>query len=53
MANGKIRIAVAAWLSDVTAAEAMYGHISTYRDIGAWDTSGVTLVIGRCIASGT
>merc|ERR1719197_2471538 len=36
MANGKIRIAVAAWLSDATAAEATYGHIST------WDTSGVT-----------
>merc|ERR1719197_1382027 len=36
MANGKIRIAVAAWLSDASAAEATYGHIST------WDTSGVT-----------
>ena len=36
MANGKLRIAVAAWLSDATAAEATYGHIST------WDTSGVT-----------
>merc|ERR1719174_2913013 len=36
MANGKIRIAVAAWLSDATAAEATYGHIST------WETSGVT-----------
>ena len=36
MANGKIRIAVAAWVSDATAAEATYGHIST------WDTSGVT-----------
>ena len=27
MANGKIRIAVARWLSDATAAEATYGHI--------------------------
>ena len=36
MANGKIRIAVAAWLSDATAAEATYGHIST------WETGGVT-----------
>merc|ERR1719163_2632248 len=36
MANGKIRIAVAAWLSDATAAEDTYGHISTF------DTSGVT-----------
>merc|ERR1712138_253405 len=36
MATGKIRIAVAAWLSDATAAEATYGHIST------WETSGVT-----------
>ena len=31
-----IRTAVAAWLSDASAAEATYGHIST------WDTSGVT-----------
>ena len=31
-----IRTAVAAWLSDSTAAEAAYGHIST------WDTSAVT-----------
>ena len=31
-----IRTAVAAWLSDAAAAEATYGHIST------WDTSGVT-----------
>ena len=36
MANGKIRIAVARWLSDATAAEATYGHIST------WETSEVT-----------
>ena len=34
MANGKIRVAVAAWLSDATAAEATYGHIST------WETGG-------------
>jgi surface protein len=31
-----IRTAVTAWLADATAAEATYGHIST------WDTSGVT-----------
>ena len=31
-----IRTAVEAWLSDSAAAEAAYGHIST------WDTSGVT-----------
>merc|ERR1719353_2339929 len=36
MANGNIRIAVARWLSDATAAEATYGHIST------WETGGVT-----------
>jgi hypothetical protein len=36
MVNWKIRWAVAAWISDATAAEAIYGHIST------WDTSGVT-----------
>ena len=36
MVNGKIRVAVAAWVSDATSAEATYGHIST------WDTSGVT-----------
>jgi hypothetical protein len=34
--NDSIRPAVAAWISDSTAAEAAYGHIST------WDTSGVT-----------
>ena len=32
----RIRTAVDAWLSDSAAAEATYGHIST------WDTSGVT-----------
>ncbi len=31
-----IGVAVAAWLSDATAAEATYGHIST------WETGGVT-----------
>ena len=36
MANGKLRIAFAAWLADATAAESTYGHIST------WETSGVT-----------
>ena len=36
MDNGKIRTARDAWLSDPTAAEATYGHIST------WETSGVT-----------
>ena len=36
MDNGKIRTARDAWLSDATAAEATYGHIST------WETSGVT-----------
>ena len=34
--NGNIRTAVAAWLSDSAAAEAAYGHIST------WETGGVT-----------
>ena len=34
--NDSIRTAVALWLSDSAAAEAAYGHIST------WDTSGVT-----------
>ena len=36
MDDSSIRDAVAAWLADATAAEATYGHIST------WDTSGVT-----------
>jgi len=36
MDDSSIRDAVAAWLSDETAAEATYGHIST------WETSGVT-----------
>merc|ERR1719163_2693342 len=36
MVNWKIRWAVAAWVSDATAAEATYGHTST------WETSGVT-----------
>jgi len=36
MVNWKIKQAVAAWLSDATAAEATYGHIST------WETGGVT-----------
>ena len=36
MDDTSIRTAVAAWLSDAAAAEATYGHIST------WDTSGVT-----------
>ena len=35
MTDSTIRTAVAEWLSDSTAAEATYGHIST------WDTSGV------------
>ena len=34
--DSSIRTAVAAWLANPTAAEATYGHIST------WDTSGVT-----------
>ena len=36
MTDSSIRTAVAAWLSNATAAEAAYGHIST------WETSGVT-----------
>ena len=36
MTDSTIRTAVAAWLADATAAEAKYGHIST------WETSGVT-----------
>merc|ERR1712091_303828 len=36
MVNWKIRWAVTKWFSDASAAEATYGHIST------WDTSGVT-----------
>ena len=34
MTDSNIRTAVAAWLSDATAAEATYGHIST------WETGG-------------
>ncbi|CAH0375486.1 unnamed protein product [Pelagomonas calceolata] len=36
MTDGNIRTAVAAWLADAAAAEALYGHIST------WGTSAVT-----------
>ena len=36
MNDSNIRTAVAAWLADATAAEATYGHIST------WETGGVT-----------
>ena len=36
MVNWKIKWAVNAWLANATAAEATYGHIST------WETSGVT-----------
>ena len=36
MTDSTIRTAVAEWLSDSAAAEAMYGHIST------WETGGVT-----------
>ena len=36
MDDTSIRTAVAAWLADASAAEATYGHIST------WDTGGVT-----------
>ena len=36
MDDSTIRTAVAAWLSDATAAESTYGHIST------WETGGVT-----------
>jgi hypothetical protein len=36
MTDSNIKTAVAAWLSDATAAEATYGHIST------WETGGVT-----------
>ena len=36
MTNSNIKTARDAWLADATAAEATYGHIST------WDTSGVT-----------
>jgi len=36
MTDSNINTAVAAWLADATAAEATYGHIST------WETGGVT-----------
>ena len=38
MANWKMRLAVAAWLVNSTAAEATYGHISTW-DMGVTDMS--------------
>jgi len=44
--NDSIKTAVAAWLSNPTAAEAAYGHIST------WDTSGVTNMALLFCASG-
>jgi hypothetical protein len=39
MVNWKIKQAVAAWLSDATAAEATYGHISTWKTGGVTDMS--------------
>ena len=47
MTDSNIRTAVAAWLSDPTAAEATYGHIST------WHTGGVTDMLGLFCASGS
>ena len=39
MSDSSIRTAVAAWLSNATAAEATYGHISTWETGGVTDTS--------------
>ena len=48
MDDSSIRDAVAAWLADATAAEATYGHIST------WETGGVTdMSYLFCALSGT
>ena len=50
MANWKLRIAVAAWLANATAAEATYGHISTWETSGVMDMSElfeVRLVVQR------
>ena len=44
MDDSNIRTAVAAWLSDPTGAEAMYGHISTWATGGVTDMS--TLISG-------
>jgi len=48
MTNSNIRTAVDAWLANATAAEATYGHIST------WETGGVTdMSYLFCASSGT
>ena len=39
MDDSNIRTAVAAWLADATAAEATYGHISTWKTGGVTDMS--------------
>ena len=41
MVNYKIRTAVDAWLADATAAEATYGHISTWKTGEVTDMSGL------------
>ena len=40
MDDSNVRTAVAAWLSDATAAEVTYGHISTWDMSGVMDMSG-------------
>jgi surface protein len=41
MDDGTIRTAVAAWLADATAAEATYGHISTWKTGEVTDMAGL------------
>ena len=48
MDDSTIRTAVAAWLADATAAEATYGHISTWQTGGVTDMSRLFCATSTC-----
>ena len=51
MTDSNIATAVAAWLSDATAAEATYGHISTWATGGVTDMSELFCAYSSCFCS--
>ena len=51
MTNSSIRTAVAAWLSNPTAAERTYGHISTWETGGVTDMSKLFCADNECYCS--